>query len=244
VDVCHIDDHRRGCGCADVPLFDLEVAGAMKTAKEMGLIGCRRCTRVSPAGTELCSRCGGKIASRDPMSLQKVMAWWLLGVACYIPGNLYPMLETKTLVSSDSSTIIGGAVELAQHGAWGIAIIILVASAVIPIGKFVIILGLVIGVQRGPQISDGLRQRLYEVVEYIGRWSMIDVFVVAVLSSLVQLQTLVNISPGRASVFFALSVIFTMISAQNFDSRLIWDTGRASKPADPVPAGTEKEHTA
>ena len=225
----------------------------MKTAKEMNLIGCKRCTRVSPPGTEVCPRCGGKITSRDPNSLQKVMAWWILGVACYVPANLYTMLETKTLVSSDSSTIIGGAVDLAHHGAWGVAIIILLASAVIPVGKFIIILGLVIGVRRGPQISDDLRQKLYEVVEYIGRWSMVDVFVVAVLSSLVQLQTLVNISPGRASIFFALSVIFTMISAQNFDSRLIWDTGsragRKGGAADPAPTGsgatgTEKDYTA
>ncbi len=216
----------------------------MKTAREMGLIGCQRCTRVSPAGTQICPRCGGKVQSRDPMSLQKVIAWWVLGVACYIPGNLYPMLETKTLVSSQSSTIIGGAVELAQHGAWGVAIIILIASAVIPMAKFIIILGLVIGVQRGPQISDGLRQRLYEVVEYIGRWSMIDVFVVAVLSALVQLQTLVNISPGRASIFFALSVIFTMISAQSFDSRLIWDTGKTPKPDLPPEPTAQKERSA
>lgn len=216
----------------------------MKTAREMGLIGCQRCTRLSPEGTESCPRCGGRIQSRDPMSLQKVMAWWMLGLACYIPGNLYPMLETKTLVSKDANTIIGGAVELARHGNWGVAIIILVASAVIPMAKFVILLGLVIGVKRGPQISDELRQRLYEVVEYIGRWSMIDVFVVAVLSALVQLQTLVNISPGRASIYFALSVIFTMISAQSFDSRLIWDTGNTPKPGETPDTDAGKERPA
>ncbi|MFD0860462.1 paraquat-inducible protein A [Roseovarius aquimarinus] len=222
----------------------------MKTAREMDLVGCRRCTKVSPKGTTICPRCGGKITSRDPMSLQKVMAWWVLGLACYIPANLYVMIETKTLVGSTGNTIIGGAVELAHHGAWGVAIIILLASAVIPVGKFVIILGLVIGVRRGPQISNDLRQKLYEIVEYIGRWSMVDVFVVAVLSSLVQLQTLVNITPGRASLFFALSVIFTMLSAQSFDSRLIWDTGQGAPrrgrkgEADPAPAGTEKETTA
>lgn len=221
----------------------------MKTAREMGLIGCQRCMRVSAAGTHICPRCGGKIQSRDPMSLQKVIVWWLLGIACYIPGNLYPMLETKTLVGAQSNTIIGGAVELAQQGNWGVAGIILMASVVIPMAKFIVILGLAIGVQRGPQISDGLRQRLYEMVEYIGRWSMIDVFVVAVLSSLVQLQTLVNISPGPASIYFALSVIFTMVSAQSFDSRLIWDTGRTPPPTDPLPetpvqAGVDKERMA
>ncbi|WP_412504791.1 paraquat-inducible protein A [Roseovarius sp. SYSU LYC5161] len=204
----------------------MEITGELKTAREMGLVGCTRCTRVSPAGTARCPRCGSVLRSRDPMTLQKVWAWWLVGLGCYAPANLYPMLETRTLTGTQSDTIIGGAVDLAQHGNWGVAIIILIASVLIPVGKFVALAGLAIGVRRGPQLSDKRRHLLYEVVDYIGRWSMIDVFVVAILSSLVQLQALASITPGRASLFFALSVIFTMLSAQAFDSRLIWDTGR------------------
>ncbi len=165
------------------------------------------------------------------MSLQKVWAWWLVGLGCYIPANLYPMLETRTLVSTQSDTIVGGAVDLARHGNWGVAAIILIASVLIPVGKFVVLAGLAIGVRHGPQISEAWRHRLYEVVEYIGRWSMIDVFVVAILSALVQLQALATITPGRASLFFALSVIFTMLSAQSFDSRLIWDSAEGTRPA-------------
>jgi len=203
----------------------------VKTAREQGLVGCTRCTRPSPAGTPHCPRCGSRLQSRDAMSLQKVWAWWLVGLGCYIPANLYPMLETRTLVGTQSDTIVGGAVDLARHGNWGVAMIILVASVLIPVGKFVVLAGLAIGVRHGPQISEAWRHRLYEVVEYIGRWSMIDVFVVAILSALVQLQALATITPGRASLFFALSVIFTMLSAQSFDSRLIWDSAKGARPA-------------
>jgi paraquat-inducible protein A len=209
----------------------MDLPERVKTAREQGLVGCTRCTRPSPAGTPHCPRCGSRLQSRDAMSLQKVWAWWLVGLGCYIPANLYPMLETRTLVSTQSDTIVGGAVDLARHGNWGVAAIILIASVLIPVGKFVVLAGLAIGVRHGPQISETWRHRLYEVVEYIGRWSMIDVFVVAILSSLVQLQALASITPGRASLFFALSVIFTMLSAQSFDSRLIWDSAEGARPA-------------
>ena len=211
----------------------------MKTARESGLVGCTRCMRPSPAGRRRCPRCGSILHSRDPFSLQKVWAWWLVGLACYVPANIYPMLETRTLLSTQSDTIVGGAVKLGQHGNWGVATIILAASVLIPVGKFIALAGLAIGVRRGPLTSEAWRHRLYDVVEYIGRWSMIDVFVVAILSSLVQLQGLASITPGRASLFFALSVIFTMLSAQAFDSRLIWDSAGDAPPA-PIP----KERTA
>ncbi|EAR51240.1 paraquat-inducible protein A [Oceanicola granulosus HTCC2516] len=204
------------------------------TARDSGLVGCRRCTRVWPIETEVCGRCGHALQSRDPQALQKVWAWWLVGVGCYVPANLYPMLETRTLVDSQDATIVGGAVELALHGNWGIAIVILVASVLIPVGKFLVIAALALGVRYRSGLSERLRHQLHEIVEYIGRWSMIDVFVVAILSSLVQLGTLAAIRPGQASLYFALSVIFTMLSAQAFDSRLIWDTDPAPKPAAPA----------
>ncbi len=174
-------------------------------------------------GTPVCGRCGHKLASRDPLSLQRVWAFWLMGLICYIPANIYPMLSTQTLFKVDESTIIAGAVELAHHGAFGIAAIILFASVVIPLAKFWAVAYLAISVKNPTGVSNYRRQLLYEVVEYIGRWSMIDIFVVAILSALVQLKTLASINPGPAAIFFALSVIFTMLSAQAFDSRLIWD---------------------
>ncbi|MFT7445419.1 MAG: paraquat-inducible protein A [Glaciecola sp.] len=193
------------------------------SARQMGLVACTRCTKAWPVGTQSCGRCGHKLVSRDYGSLQRVWAFWVVGLMCYVPANVYPMLRTKTLFQNEESTIIGGAVDLAHHGAIGIAFIILLASVVIPLAKFWAIAFLAISVKSRRMASNHARHFMYEIVEYIGRWSMIDIFVVAILSSLVQLKTLATINPGPASMFFAISVIFTMLSAQAFDSRMIWD---------------------
>lgn len=193
------------------------------SARSIGVVACRRCTKAQPIGTERCPRCGHKLQSRDPLSLQRVWAFWIVGFLCYIPANTYPMLRTQTLFKVEESTIIGGAVDLAHYGSYGIAAIILFASVVIPLAKFWAVAFLAISVKQARSLSNHKRQLLYEIVEYIGRWSMIDIFVVAILSALVQLKTLASINPGPASIFFALSVIFTMLSAQSFDSRMIWD---------------------
>ena len=193
------------------------------SARDSGLVACRRCTRVWPMGQARCGRCGSRLVSRDPKSLSRVWAWWAAGLMAYIPANLWPMLETRTLFTSRSDTIVAGALDLLLHGAPGIAVVILVASVGIPIAKFFAIATLALSVRRASRLSAQLRMRLYEIVEYIGRWSMIDVFVVAILASLVQLNVVARVSPGPASLAFALSVIFTMLSAQAFDPRLIWD---------------------
>jgi paraquat-inducible protein A len=204
------------------------------TAREAGLVACRRCARVWPMGTPRCARCGSRLQSRDPRSLSRVWAWWAAGVMAYFPANLWPMLETRTLWQSEDATIIGGAVELWQTGNMGIAVVILVASVGIPLGKFFVIAFLALSARRGSRMAAGTRMRLYEIVEYIGRWSMIDVFVVAILASLVQLNVVASIDPGPASLAFALSVIFTMLSAQAFDPRMIWDGIEAEAEAESV----------
>lgn len=207
--------------------------GKVTTARDLGLVACTRCTHGWPLGTQRCGRCGHKLVSRDRLSLQRVWAFWVMGLICYIPANVYPMLRTRTLFTVEESTIIAGAVELAQHGAWGVAGIILFASVVIPLAKFWAVAYLAISVKQRATASYHQRQRLFELVEYIGRWSMIDIFVVAILSSLVQLKSLASVNPGPASFFFALSVIFTMLSAQAFDSRMIWDVQARDKKARP-----------
>jgi paraquat-inducible protein A len=174
----------------------------------------------------ICKRCGGHLFSRGPDSLQKVWAYLFAGVIAFIPANTYVMLRTDTLVEHSESTIMGGVVELLHYGSYGIATIVFVASIIIPLGKFLAIAYLAISVQRRSVLQMHQRHKLYEVVEFIGRWSMIDVFVVAILSALVQLDTVASIHPGIAAVSFALSVVFTMLSAQSFDARLIWDADR------------------
>lgn len=214
------------------------------TARAAGLVACTRCTRVWPMGTPTCARCGSRLVSRDPKSLSRVWAWWLAGLMAYVPANLYPMLRTRTIGYDQSDTIIQGAIELMRFGAVGVGLVIIVASVFIPMAKFIAIAALARAVRRGARTSAETRQRIYEIVEYIGRWSMIDVFVVAILTALVQLSVVASIEPGPAALAFALSVIFTMFSAQAFDPRLIWDdpgpeampaSGPAQAPAPAAP---------
>lgn len=201
---------------------DRRALSAICTAHDAGLTGCTSCGRVWPAGTLDCGRCGARLRPVDASSLQVVWAWLAAGVIFYIPANLYPMLRTSVLTGSSENTILGGVIELVSHGNLGVAAIVFIASIVIPIGKFLAIayLALAVGTERR---AGGHRHLiLFEVVDFIGRWSMIDVFVVAILSALVQLGFVAAINPGPAAVSFALSVAFTMLAAQSFDPRLIW----------------------
>ena len=196
------------------------------TAHRAGLIGCHSCGRVWPLDHDQCLRCGAHLMPPDRRSLQKVWAWWFAGLIMYIPANLFPMMSTQTfagLAGSSESTIIEGVFELIHHGSYDIAIIVFVASIIVPMGKFVAIGWLAIVAGRPATVDQAhTRLKIYEVVEFIGRWSMIDVFVVAILSALVQLGFMASVHPGPAAASFALSVAFTMLSAQSFDARLIW----------------------
>ncbi|NVO26898.1 paraquat-inducible membrane protein A [Donghicola sp. C2-DW-16] len=213
----------------------------IRSARDCGLLACTRCGAVWSMQDEgaKCDRCGHVLQSRDTKSLQRVWAWWVAALMAYIPSNLEPMLRTRTLVAETESTIVEGAFELIHHGDIPVALIILIASVGIPVAKFGAIAYLALSVNRQARMSAHRRQHLYELVEYIGRWSMIDVFVVAILSALVQLNVAAQISPGPAALTFALSVIFTMLSAQSFDSRMIWDSDTA--PDAPVTKETHRE---
>ncbi|MBD9526640.1 paraquat-inducible protein A [Paracoccus sp. PAR01] len=201
-------------------------ATPIMTAHRAGLIGCRSCGRVWPEAETHCQRCGAELVPPDRRSLSAVWAWLIAGLIFYIPANLFPMLKTSTfggLRGNTESTILGGVVELLHYGNWFVGGVVFVASIVVPIGKFIAIAWLARVAGRPATVHDAhWRLGLYEVVEFIGRWSMIDVFVVAILSALVQLGFVASIHPGPAAVCFALSVAFTMLSAQSFDPRLIW----------------------
>lgn len=199
------------------------------TARQAGLVACTTCSKVHAGGTRYCKRCGAPLHSRDAHSLQRVWAWWLAGLIFYIPANLNPMLLTTTLGKESKNTIVGGVIELIAHHSYGVAFIVFVASVVIPIGKFLVIAYLALSIHRASILSAPTRLHLYEVVEFIGRWSMLDVFVVAILSALVQFKFVASVHPGMAAVSFALSVAFTMLSAQSFDPRLIWDADEAKQ---------------
>lgn len=196
------------------------------TAHRAGLVGCHSCGRVWPEDQRRCKRCGARLHKPDRRRLQAVWAWWFAGLIMYIPANIFPMMSTQTfagLAGNSEATIAEGVLELIHHGSYDIAAIVFIASIVVPIAKFLSIAWLAM-VAGKPATADQAHSRLkvFEVVEFVGRWSMIDVFVVAILSALVQLGFVASIHPGSAAVCFALSVAFTMLSAQSFDPRLIW----------------------
>ena len=202
----------------------------MTTAREAGLAMCRSCHTLTDRPGETCVVCGAKTAVRSPNSLQKVWAFWFAGVIAYIPGNILPIMVTQSVAGDSPSTIMGGVITLIHHGSFEIAAVIFIASIVVPVSKFMIIAWLALSIQRGWSLSEHRRHFAHEAVEIIGRWSMIDVFVVAALAALIQVGALMSILPGPGVSAFALSVIFTMLSAMSLDTRLIWDN--AMPPGD------------
>lgn len=206
---------------------DTGSAAGFVTARQAGMIGCTQCGLANPAGQALCHRCGSTLRAPGPDSLQAVWAWLIAGLIAYVPANLYPMLITRIFGKPTDNTIVGGVIDLMHHGSYSVAAIVFFASVVIPIGKFAAIAYLAVVVRRSAGVKVEARHRLHAVVEFIGRWSMIDVFVVAILASLVQLNFVASIQPGIAAISFALSVAFTMLSALAFDPRLIWNPDEA-----------------
>ncbi len=194
-------------------------AGAM----ESGLVGCHICGALSEAGTDRCPRCGDHLHARKPGGLNRTWALLITSVILYIPANLYPIMDTVFLGDDSPSTILGGVVLLWALGSYPIAAVIFFASVVIPLVKILALLWLCYVVQRGQGASPLRKLKLYRMTEFVGRWSMIDVFVVAILAGLIRLDNLMTIYPGPAAVAFAGVVLITMVAAMSFDSRLIWD---------------------
>jgi len=198
-----------------------------RPAAEQNLTGCPTCgliNRLSDQGRGYCSRCHEKLHQRLPHSLQRT--WALLGASAimYIPANVYPIMTTTSLGHSSPSTIIGGVVQLIQMGSWPIAAVIFIASVIVPVGKLVALTWLCIVVRRSNVLNANSRTRLYRLTEFIGRWSMVDVFVVAILVALIRAGSLMSITPGPAALAFGCVVVLTMLAAMTFDPRLIWDT--------------------
>jgi paraquat-inducible protein A len=155
-------------------------------------------------------------------SIQTTWALLFTSVLFYIPANILPIMHTNVLGRDDPSTILGGVILLWRMGSYPIAIVIFIASVFIPVAKIIILCWLNYSVQAKHQHANSERMFWYRITEFVGRWSMIDVFVVAVLVSLIQLGNIMSILPGHAALAFCGVVICTMLAAMSFDSRLIW----------------------
>jgi paraquat-inducible protein A len=197
------------------------------TAARMGLLVCHSCSLVNRAAAErndlACARCGAELHERKPDSL--LLSWVLLAMAMvlYVPANVLPVIESGSLFGSQRDTILSGARFLWDSGDWLIAVIIFVASIVLPAVKIAGLGLLLATAQRRSTWRPRLRGRIYRVMEAIGRWSMVDIFVAAILVALVQFRTVAQVQVGPGAIAFAAVVIFTLFAAWAFDPRLIWD---------------------
>jgi len=192
------------------------------SAAEYSLARCPSCGRVERVDTGHCSRCHASLHLRKPDSLQRTVALTIGALILYFPANLLPVLRVEsTLSGTTQNTIIGGAVQFWQEGDYPVALIIFIASVMIPVLKVLAIVVLCLGARFGywPRAMT----LLYRITEYIGRWSMVDVFVVAILVGVVQLGSVITINAGEGAFAFAGVVVLTMLASHSFDPRLIWD---------------------
>lgn len=196
-------------------------------AIDAGVLICHECHQLNPrqseAGKHFCCRCGGQLHARRPNSLARTWALLLTAAILYIPANLLPIMTVNSLGKGQSDTIMSGVIELVNYGMLPIAAVVFVASILVPTFKLVGIALLLYSVQRHQPMSARQRIVMYRFIEWIGRWSMLDIFVIAILVAVVNFGSLASIEPGAGAAAFASVVILTMLAALTFDPRLIWD---------------------
>jgi len=200
----------------------------LRTAQNQGLVSCHTChllcRRAGPDAIMICPRCGSRLHQRKPNSIKRTWALVLAAFIFYIPANVLPITTVTSLGIAQSDTIMSGVLYFIKTGMWPIALVIFVASIFVPLIKLLILGFLLITVQRKSSWRQKDRTRLYRITEVVGRWSMVDIFVVTILVALVKLGALASIQAQAGAVFFCAVVVITLFAAMSFDPRLIWDT--------------------
>ena len=186
------------------------------------ILHCHLCDGLQTTGHS-CNRCGAAIHHRIEGSIEQTWALLFSAVLMLIPANLYPVMTFKKLGKGAPDTILSGIIYLIEGGLWGLGLIVLFASIIVPIAKLLSLSFLLYSVQKNSNWKPKDRALLYRVTEVVGSWSMVDVFLVGLLSGLVSLGLLANVTPGIGASFFGAAVILTMLAAHQFDPRLIWD---------------------
>ena len=215
---------RRG-----IPDTAVDHAAIAATSPEGAMVGCDTCGMVSHlTNTHAnCLRCGFSLHRRKPNSITRTWALGLAGAILYVPANVYPVLTVIQLGAGEPSTILGGVRELLAGGQWPLAALVFLASIMVPMLKLIGLTVLLVTTQAGSTFRRRDRTRLYRIVDAIGRWSMIDIFMISILVALVRFGAVVTINPGVGAIAFACVVILTMFAARAFDPRLIWDAAEA-----------------
>jgi paraquat-inducible protein A len=186
-----------------------------------------------PAGR--CPRCGAALHSRKPDSLARTWALVIAALVFYVPANVLPITKVTSLGVVQSDTILSGVIYFIHSGMWPIALVIFIASVFVPLLKLLILMLLLVSVQRRSRWRPKDRTRLYRITEAIGRWSMVDIFVVTILVALVHLGALANIEAQAGAAFFAAVVVITIFAAMSFDPRLIWDAKESNDEPEHTP---------
>lgn len=197
----------------------------MSTAKDKGLALCPKCHKLNKLVTEpqQCGRCHGMFYQRKNNSLQYTLAWNIAALIAFIPANLYPIMIVYQLGIGKEATILSGIGEFIDHGLYPIAIIIFTASIIVPLIKIIGLFVLVYKTHTGIRLKPDKHSRIYHILEFLGPWSMLDVFVVALMVTVVELGFVTSVAAGPAINYFTITVIFTMFAANSFDPRLLWD---------------------
>jgi paraquat-inducible protein A len=201
---------------------------ALPRAHELGLVGCHVCglvCRDAPVPHAACPRCGSPLHRRKTASYARTWALLIAAFILYIPANVLPIMRTASLGDVDDNTILSGVVELWTNGSPDLAVIVFTASIVVPMTKFLVLGTLLVSAHRGSRWARPQRAKLYRLVEFIGYWSMLDVFVVALMTTLVQFGVFSLVAPLPGVIYFGLTVVLTMLASMSFDPRLIWDGG-------------------
>ena len=197
----------------------------MNTAKCKGLALCPKCHKLNSlqAEPQQCSRCHGMFYQRKHNSLQYTLAWNVAALIAFIPANLYPIMIVYQLGIPSDATILSGIGEFIDHGLYPIAIIIFTASIIVPLIKIIGLFVLVYKAHTGIRLKPNKHSKIYHILEFLGPWSMLDVFVVALMVTVVELGFVTSVAAGPAINYFTITVIFTMFAANSFDPRLLWD---------------------
>jgi paraquat-inducible protein A len=225
IEWAHADNRHGSGGHLEAPIK--AASQAASTAMQLGTHSCSICGLVSlptmGGGHGRCPRCDQVLTFRKPDSVQRTWAFLIAAAVCYVPANVLPVLMTSTAAGSGSDTILQGVILLWTPSGWPLSIIVLVASIMIPSVKILALAYLLFTVRHGSIKNNEQRVRLYRAIGFIGRWSMVDVFVDTFTAAVVQFQPFMEVEPAPGLFFFAAVVVFTMLAVDSFDPRLIWD---------------------
>lgn len=196
------------------------------TGKEAGLVVCLECHTIHknvPDVDQECSCCGAELHQRKPNSLGRTWALLITSMILFIPANTMTIMNVSYFGREDPSTIMGGVIVLLQFGSYAVAFVVFVASVIVPLFKMIGILMILLSLHYHISISDKQRIRMFRFIEFIGRWSMLDIFVISILAALVNISGVAVITAGHAATAFGTVVVLTMLAASTFDTRLLWD---------------------